>query len=201
MGVAFENGNDANAGEVTVLLLPGLYDSGPGHWQTLWEAQRPWAGATVQRVQQADWAAPRCADWVRTLSDVMSRVASDVVLVAHSSACAMVAHWARDAASHQCSRVRGALLVGPSDPTAPVYPEGPSGFGPVPMARLPFRSVVVASRTDEYVTLAQATRYAEAWGSELVDAGDAGHLNATAGYGAWPAGQRLVAELIVPTRD
>ncbi|MFB9360579.1 alpha/beta hydrolase [Amorphoplanes nipponensis] len=33
------------------------------------------------------------------------------------------------------------------------------------------------------------------WGAELVDAGDAGHLETASGYGPWPDGERLVAAL------
>jgi predicted alpha/beta hydrolase family esterase len=36
---------------------------------------------------------------------------------------------------------------------------------------------------------------AQAWGSSLVDAGDAGHLNTDAGYGPWPAGERMLMNL------
>lgn len=173
-----------------VLLLPGLYDSGPDHWQSLWQAQT--TSLPVERVVQHEWAAPRCADWVARLTHVMQEHAHDVVLVAHSSACAMVAHWAREAPIALIMRVRGALLVAPSDPLAPAYPSGPTGFAPVPLSALPFPSTVVASRNDEYVTFAQAEQYATAWGSTLWDLGDAGHINADAGYGAWPDGWRAV---------
>ena len=181
-------------GSVTVLLLPGLYDSGPDHWQSRWQASSSAVSATlpVERVVQHEWAAPRCADWVARLTHVMQENARDVVLVAHSSACVMVAHWAREAPLELIMRVRGALLVAPSDPLAAAYPSAPSGFAPVPLAALPFPSTVVASRTDEYVTFEQAERYAMAWGSRLWDVGEAGHINADAGYGAWPDGWRTV---------
>jgi hypothetical protein len=177
----------------TVLVLPGLYDSGPAHWQSRWQAHA--TTLLVERVVQQDWAAPRCADWVARLTHVLSESTHDVVLVAHSSACAMVAHWAREAPQALLMRVRGALLVAPSDPLAAVYPSGPTGFAPVPLHTLPFPSTVVASHTDEYVAFAQAEHYAAAWGSRLWDLGDAGHINAEAGYGAWPEGWRAVEEM------
>jgi len=178
---------------VTVLLLPGLYDSGPEHWQSRWQAQ--WSADTpllVERVVQQDWAAPRCADWVARLTQVMQESSRDVVLAAHSSACAMIAHWAREAPLELLMRVRGVLLVAPSDPLATAYPSGPTGFAPVPLHALPFPGTVVASRNDEYVTFEQAERYATAWGSRVWDVGEAGHINASAGYGAWPDGWRAV---------
>ncbi len=34
----------------------------------------------------------------------------------------------------------------------------------------------------------EAKELAEAWGAELVDAGDSGHLNSESGHGPWPDG-------------
>jgi predicted alpha/beta hydrolase family esterase len=149
-------------------------------------------------VIQADWETPRCGDWVAVLDAAIAALGGPAVLVAHSSSCALVAHWARAASAARLSRVRGALLVAPSDPEGPNYPPGPTGFAPVPQHRLPFRSVVVTSTDDEYVTFAQAREYAAAWGSELVDAGAAGHLNSASGLGAWPAGYALLERLRRP---
>jgi predicted alpha/beta hydrolase family esterase len=106
-----------------------------------------------------------------------------------------VAHWARDASAENLQRVRGALLVAPSDPEGPNYPEGPTGFAPMPLVRLPFPSIVVASRNDVYVTMERAREYAAAWGSKLVDLGDAGHINASSGLGSWAAGYGLLQRL------
>ena len=176
---------------VAALILPGLFDSGPEHWQTHWERQDP----SCRRVQQADWETPRCADWVATLDAAVGYSADPVVFVAHSSACALVAHWARDASREGLERVRGALLVAPSDPEGPNYPEGATGFAPMPMGRLPFPSIVVTSRDDEYVTMDRAREYASAWGSELVDLGDAGHINSSSGLGSWAVGYGLLQRL------
>ncbi len=173
--------------DAPVLILPGLYNSGPEHWQSHWEA----AHAEFRRVQQVDWERPRCADWVARL-DEATRSTPDAVLVAHSSSCALVAHWS---AGQPNARVRGALLVAPSDPEAPSYPEGPTGFAPMPLQRLRFPSVVVASGNDPYVTRDRAQQFAAAWGSRLVDIGDAGHINSQSGLGDWPLGLSLLEEL------
>jgi serine hydrolase len=53
----------------------------------------------------------------------------------------------------------------------------------------------VASRTDPHATFSQARDYADAWGARLVDARDAGHIATADGYGPWPAGERLLADL------
>jgi len=170
-----------------VLLLPGLYDSGPEHWQSYWEREIPSAVRVVQR----DWETPARVDWVATLERVVSEYGPDVVLVGHSTACALVAFWAVDTAR----TARGALLVAPSDTEAASYPSGPTGWTPMPMTRLLFPSIVVASTNDAYVTIARATAFAKAWGSQLVNAGAVGHINSLSGLGNWRHGKALLSEL------
>jgi len=170
-----------------VLLLPGLYDSGPEHWQSHWEAENP----SFLRVRQRDWETPDRREWVETLHQAISAEPGPVVLVAHSLACCLVAHWA---AAHR-GNVQGALLVAPSDVEAPTYPTGTTGFAPMPLARLSFRSIVVASTNDEYVTLARAEHFAAAWGSRLEVAGPLGHINSASRLGSWPEGWSLLREL------
>lgn len=176
---------------MTTFILPGLYNSGPDHWQSQWEVMDP----QCVRLLQREWATPRCADWVATLDRAVAESHRHVVLVGHSSGCALVAHWAASATAEHLARVRGALLVGPSDPDSPNYPVGPTGFAPMPMQRLPFRSIVVASTDDIYVTLARATSYAAAWGSRFVDVGASGHINGDSKLGNWPAGYELLQDL------
>lgn len=173
-----------------VLILPGLYNSGPDHWQSRWESAHPEFG----RVMQDDWERPRCVDWIARLEAAILAT-PDAVLVAHSSSCALVAHWAGTGGA---GRVRGALLVAPSDTEATSYPAGPTGFAPMPLGRLPFPSVVVASTDDPYVTLERARTFAASWGSRLVTLGDAGHINGQSGLGDWPAGFALLQELRRP---
>jgi predicted alpha/beta hydrolase family esterase len=170
-----------------VLILPGLYNSGPEHWQSYWERAHP----EFRRVEQDDWETPRCEDWVARLEDAVREAGLDTVLVAHSSSCALVARWTETTKL----KVRGALLVAPSDTDAPSYPEGPAGFNPMPLNRLPFPSIVVASTDDPYVTLERAEEFARAWGSELVNIGPAGHLNSASGLGDWPVGFALLERL------
>jgi serine hydrolase len=173
-----------------VLLLPGLYDSGPGHWQTHWEHADP----SFVRVRQRDWENADRGEWVATLNRAVEQFGPDVVLAAHSTSCALVAFWARETGG----RVRGAMLVAPSDTEAPGYPRGPTGWTPMPLERLPFPSLVVASTDDEYVTIERAGQCARAWGSRLVGIGAAGHINSTSGLGEWPQGRSLLEELLRP---
>jgi len=176
-----------------ILLLPGLYDSGPDHWQSHWERALPDAVRIVQR----DWDTPARDEWVATLEHAVADHGSDVVLVGHSTACALIAFWAA-----QTSRtVRGALLVAPSDTEAPSYPEGPTGWAPMPMNLLPFPSIVVASTDDAYVSEQRAKSFAIAWGSSFISIADAGHLNSASGLGDWPRGRELLAELLEASEE
>ena len=171
-----------------VLILPGYADSGPEHWQSHWERDDP----ACRRVVQDDWLEPKRDDWVTTLDRYVAECAAPPVLVAHSLGCALVTQWAAGARAP----VKGALLVAPADVDSPSRtPDEVRSFSPIPLARLPFPSVVVASTDDPFVTVDRAAEFAAAWGSRLVILGAAGHINADAGYGPWPEGRRLLAEL------
>ena len=175
----------------TVFILPGLGNSGPEHWQSHWERQDP----LCLRVKQDEWDTPQCVDWVARLDEAISMREAPVVLAGHSSACAMVAHWCAGASCALLSRVRGALLVAPSDPDNANFPDGPVGFGPVPMQALPFATIVVASTNDRYVSAPRAEAYARAWHSRFVLLPDAGHINVASGFGPWPEGFALLKSL------
>ena len=171
-----------------VFIVPGLGSSGPDHWQTHFQHELP----DCTRIEQREWDVPDRAEWVARLEDALDgEDLSEVVLVGHSLGCVTIAHWA----GQHGHRIKGALLVAPSDVDTAHYSAFPTtGFGPMPLARLPFPSKVVFSQNDEWVTPARARQFAEAWGSELVDIGAAGHINAASGFGLWPAGLELLRE-------
>ena len=176
------------AGAVTTLLLPGIGNSAAAHWQSLWEV----ANSGFVRVQQEDWDHPQCDRWLLNLETAVARSASPVVLVAHSLGCLLAVQWAQ----RTTLTVQGALLVAPPDPQSAPFPADAIGFGTLPLAPLPFTSVVVASSNDPYAAWDFSQRYAAAWGSELVHAGPVGHINAASGLGSWPAGFALYHQLI-----
>ena len=169
------------------LVLPGIGGSGPGHWQSLWQAADP----ELVRVEQRDWDRPERDAWIARLEAAVRDASPAVVLVAHSLACLQIAHWAGETAL----RVRGALLVAPPDASAPEFPEVARAFAPAPERRLPFPSVVAASANDPYCGLARARRYADAWAARFVNLGDAGHVNTASGHGPWPEGLELLREI------
>ena len=176
---------------MTLLLVPGLYNSGPDHWQSHWERELP----DARRVEQRDWSMPICRDWVHALDDAVRAASAPVTIAAHSLGCATVAHWAIGAPADALQKVRGALLVAPSDLEAPRYPVGMAGFIPLPLDPLPFPTIVVASTDDEWVSLERATFFADEWGSRLVNVGAKGHVNSASGLGSWAEGQALLTSL------
>jgi predicted alpha/beta hydrolase family esterase len=57
------------------------------------------------------------------------------------------------------------------------------GFSPIPLARFPFPSVVVASTNDPRVEFKRAELFARSWGSRFVAVSEAGHINEDSGLG------------------
>lgn len=87
-------------------------------------------------------------------------------------------------------------MVAVPDPRGPHFPAAASGFEKLPLDLLPFPSCVVASRDDPFGSVAHARRCAEGWGSDFIDIGPAGHINAESGHGEWPEGWSLLTGLI-----
>ena len=129
-----------------------------------------------------------------------------MVIVAHSGGCVMLAHWVRQTQRMSDGAVLGALLAAPPDFEEPM-PEGyPSlealragGWLPVPRDRLPFRSIVAASRNDPLGRYERVAELACGWGSELADLGEVGHLNPASGYGEWPSADEFLHRLSATT--
>ncbi|RYF99443.1 MAG: hypothetical protein EOO02_16890, partial [Chitinophagaceae bacterium] len=91
------------------IIVPGLNNSGPEHWQTKWELNDPYI---FSRVEQRSWDQPEKTSWVEELENSVAAVKGPVILIAHSLGCVTVAHWA---ANYSSGRVAGAMLVAPAD--------------------------------------------------------------------------------------
>lgn len=171
------------------LLLPGWQDSDAAHWQSHWARQ-----FGVPRVQQDDWWWPRRGDWMMRLEETLLADERLAVLIAHSLGCQLVAAWATH--SRHTARVLGALLVALPDIARADMPPQLQAWAPIPLQPLPFASTAVLSSDDPYCSAARGRQMASAWGSEIVDAGAAGHLNSASGLGDWPAGQALLRAVL-----
>lgn len=180
--------------EAAILIVPGLRDDVAEHWQT-WLASRLQRVRTVPPMGRDDLD---CARRVAAIEREATAIDGPLILVAHSGGVIMTAHWARLSKR----RVQGALLATPPDfeqpmpagyPTMEALQQG--GWFPVPRTRLPFPSIVAASRNDPLGRFDRVTALARDWGSRLVDLGAVGHLNPASGFGQWPQAEELVREL------
>ena len=167
------------------LIVPGLGNSGPEHWQSYFETCLD----DAYRIEQRDWDSPTCADWISAIDQKVGEFEpSTVVLVGHSLGCMAIAHWA----NQYKRQIRGALLVAPSDPEAPAYTFPTCGFTPVPLKKIAFTTVVVSSSNDQWVSMERAKYFAHRWRSKLVNLGAAGHVNVASGHTRWDEGLRIL---------
>ncbi len=180
------------APEPLVLTVPGLSNSGPTHWQSVWERER----RDCLRVELGMWENPHRNTWVNQLNLAIERADRPVVLVAHSLGCLAVAWWARYEQPRSADTVIGALLVAPCEVEGPEIDPRLTKFAPLPEDPLPFPSILVASRNDPYMAYSRAVALARNWGSWLVDAGRSGHINADSDLGDWRFGQVTLSRLL-----
>lgn len=164
-----------------VILVPGLHNSGPGHWQTRWESLYP----AFTRVQQDDWDHPQLDTWVRRLDEWRARDPRPTLFIAHSFGCLTTV---TSIARHP-EGAAGALLV------APAHPDRFGVAAQLPQAQLPCPTILVNSDNDPWMPAATAALHARRWGSALVEGGLLGHINAESGLGDWREGQRHLHRL------
>lgn len=167
------------ARDAEILIVTGPADEDGDIWTARWERNI----ASARRVREADGAgkgpSPR-----HSLKQAVESATRPVVLVAHDVGVLAVAHAVSDLPE---GRVKGAFLVGMPDADDPEQ-HSAQALGPIPRAPLPFPALLVASRTDPYCPYDKAEDIAYAWGAQIIDAGDAGHLDAASGRGPWPEG-------------
>lgn len=170
------------------LIVPGLGNSGPEHWQTYFEN----SGDNFYRIEQEEWEAPTCEEWIATIDrKVLDFDLSTVVLIGHSLGCATIAHWSKK----YKRQIKGALLVAPSDLEAAHYTFPAKGFAPIPLEKINFKTIVVASTDDVWVSLDRARFFADHWGSEFINIGNAGHINVASGHTNWDEGMKILERL------
>lgn len=174
-----------------ILTIPGLYNSGPAHWQSLWEHKF----LTCERIDLGGWDAPNRRQWVDRIAEAIENESEPVLVAAHSLGCHAFAHWFAAASAVARTRVAGALLVAPPDLSRLRQKSAVAGFGDAPgfTSRTPM--IVVASDNDPYAQTAHVWRLARQWDARFVNAGPFGHINADSAIGDWPYGQYLLASL------
>ena len=165
----------------TTLIVPGLRNSGPSHWQSWFETQLP----NTRRVEQANWERTCLSDWAARVREEIDSINEEIWIVAHSFGCLASV----TAAFERPKQILGALLVAPADPHR---------FGEPTVLleeKLQFPSLVVASSNDPWVKANIAEYWAEQWGSDFLNIGEAGHINVDSGFGPWPDGLSIFERL------
>ncbi|WP_092387453.1 RBBP9/YdeN family alpha/beta hydrolase [Curtobacterium sp. YR515] len=176
------------------VIVPGIWNSDPDHWQSLWQDDRSAddPGAVV-RIAPASWSEPDPDDWSRAITSAVAAVDEPPVLIAHSLGVLAVAAWLGQRGR---AAVAGAFLVAPPDPLAPGFPAAAAGFvEPVAQAAPAVPTRLVVSDDDPYCTLDRAVAFADVLGAGVVRVGALGHVNVASGVGAWPTGRALVDDL------
>lgn len=167
-----------------VLVAPGLYNSGPLHWQSRWQRLYP----AFERVEQEKWDAPVLEVWSQRLQHQLRQSEQPTLVIAHSFGCLTTVH----AALTDIPNLAGALLVAPADPDKFDVSQAVRGQLPVP-------AIVVGSLNDPWMESGRARQWAQTWGADYVDAGALGHINAESNLGDWLYGQSLLQRLVQQT--
>lgn len=178
----------------TVLVVPGLRDETPGHWQALL------AGEMLNTVSLPAMGRTNIDLTARIgqIEEAVRAIAGPVIVVAHSGGVIATVHWAK----RTRARIHGAFLATPPTFSDPLGPEFPAlaeferqGWTPVPRSPLPFRTIVAASRNDPLGAYEGVCELARASGARVVDLGESGHLNPASGFGPWPMAAQLIRDL------
>lgn len=156
--------------EFRILVAPGLHGSGPDHWQSRWEALYP----HFERITQDDWSVPDLGAWSARVGEALRASPRPALVVAHSFACLATVRAAGTAPA-----LFGALLVAPASPHKFGLAHALEPLAPA----LP--TILVGSQDDPWMPAPEAKQWAARWGSEFVDAGAAGHINADSQLGDW----------------
>ncbi|MGZ3240825.1 MAG: RBBP9/YdeN family alpha/beta hydrolase [Burkholderiaceae bacterium] len=166
-----------------VLILPGLNNSGPDHWQTRWQQRYP----HFERVEQVQWNRPQIDVWSDRLDQVLRGSAQPTLVIAHSFGCLATVHRAGVGAPN----LMGALLVAPADPAKFRV------AGQLRNVTLSCHSIVIGSTNDPWMEACRVIEWANVWGSEFINAGELGHINAESGLGDWLCGLTQLERLFL----
>ncbi|MHB8887053.1 MAG: RBBP9/YdeN family alpha/beta hydrolase [Methylovirgula sp.] len=184
--------------DADILIIPGLGNSGPDHWQSRWEAKL----SSARRVVQDDWDHPELGAWTAQIGTAIRSATKPVVLIAHSLGVIAAVHAIQTLPAEEgAGGIAGAFFVAPPSERA-ITQHGAIDphFAPIPTAPLPFPSVLVASRNDPFSTYGDTEDMAYAWGAAFADAGFSGHINVDSGHGPWPEGLMRLAGFLKALR-
>jgi predicted alpha/beta hydrolase family esterase len=182
----------------TILLVPGLRDHVPDHWQTYLQAERSDCRSVPPLVENKLDLGRRIA----AISAALASIEGPVILVGHSAGVITIAHWARA----PTRPIKAAFLAAPPDLEVPLPPGYPAiddlrdnGWLPMPRLLLPFPTLVGISDNDPLADRARADELAGDWGGRILELGAVGHLNPASGFGRWPEANAIIDRLDTAT--
>lgn len=180
--------------ETDILVIAGHEGPGDAHWQSRLIAKL----SAARLVEQDDWLYGSLDVAVNKLVDAVEEATKPVVFVAHSAGAILIAHAIPTLRVRGLvGRARGGFLVAPPNEKSLGELKGlDPKFLPIPRDPLPFPSALIASSNDPHASLEDSSDLALAWGSKLIEAGPAGHINTASGHGPWPEGMMSFAGFI-----
>ena len=166
-----------------LVIIPGRNNSGPQHWQSLWQKRTP----DALRIAPTTWAIPELNDWMGALESTLRASPSPPILVGHSIGSLLAICWGQH---RNTSRIKGMFLVAPPD----FRREGFSvpTFRNISEIPIPHPTLIVASETDPHCHIDIAKHMATAWGAGFISVGDRGHISTELQNGAWEEGWYLL---------
>ncbi len=172
------------ASDLDLLFIPSRGGDAAADWPGRWRAKL----STARFVAPAHPPDAPLAAWAAAVVDAARGAPRPVLFLGHGSGAAAVVEAAPALGQ---ADIRGAFLVAPPDEAGLERFMGARWTNS--RARLPWPSVVVASRDNPYGAFDAVAAHALDWGAELVDAGFAGSLDAASGHGPWPEGLMRLA--------
>lgn len=177
------------------LLLHGLEGSGPTHWQTWLAARLREKGLEVSFPDLPEADNPHLDRWLVALDEALEPLPpAETTVICHSLGSLL---WLHHAARSPTQPVARALLVAPPQPDID-DPQSP-GFRPVPLDRdgvaaAAGETLLVCSTDDPWCPPETSRRIGDETGVPIAWLTQAGHVNASAGFGSWPAVEAWAAK-------
>lgn len=175
------------ASDFDILIVPNLGGAAEGDWPSRWRAKL----STARFVHPPDPADRRREAWTEAVAQAALEAQRPALFIGHGLGAVAIADAS---AALDGADVRGAFLVAPPDAQG-LERLTSSDWTPA-RAPLPWPSVVVTSRNDPQGVYDAVAALATDWGAELIDAGEAGGLDAASGHGPWPEGLIRLAAFI-----
>ncbi|CAG9298065.1 RBBP9/YdeN family alpha/beta hydrolase [Celerinatantimonas diazotrophica] len=175
---------DDLSGRYQIVLVPGIGNSPEEHWQSYWHEQFP----SWLRISQKHWKEPDLYAWTLAIQRTLRTLPSDesAILIGHSfGALSSVALSLSEPES-----IAAIVLVAPADPIRFELSDELQAKPTCPV-------LMFASHNDPLMGWERANHWADTWGAQLTDMGEAVHINAQSGFGKWPWGLLHIHQFLV----